>query len=147
MESMSLKPFRSLMGLQEEMNRIFDDFWGRSRTGELKEYITPAIDMEESDKEIIIKAELPGVEPEQIQLSISGNNLIIKGERKLQHEEKRKNYHIMECSYGSFYRSVTLPVEVDTDKIDAIYKKGILNIILKKSKKALPRQIKIDIKK
>jgi HSP20 family protein len=146
MEMMPWRPFRSLSNLQEEVNRLFDDFWGRRKTGEMGRFITPTIDMEETEKEIILKAEIPGIDPEDVDLSISGNNLIIKGERKQEREEEKKNYHLKECSYGAFYRSVPLPAEVELDKVAANYKKGILSITLPKSPEALPKQIKIDIK-
>jgi HSP20 family protein len=146
MELMPLRPFRSLSSLQGEVNRLFDEFWGHRRGGEIEEFITPAVDVEESDKEISVKAEIPGIDPQEIEVSISGNNLIIKGERKQEREEKKKNYHVRECSYGSFYRSIPLPVEVETDQVSADYKKGILHITLPKSQKVLPKQIKIEVK-
>ena len=146
MELAPWRPFRSLMSLQDEMNRIFDEFWGRRKGLELEKFITPCVDMEETDKEIVVRAEMPGIDPKEINLSISGNNLVIKGERKQEKEERKKNYHIMECSYGSFYRSIPLPVDVDESKISAEYKKGILTVTLPKSEKVLPKQIKIEVK-
>jgi len=144
MELMPWRPFKPLSALQEEMNRLLEEFWGRKR--DLARFISPAIDMEETDKDIVVQAEMPGVEPEDIEVSISGNNLVIRGERKQEKEQKKKRYHVMECTYGSFYRSIPLPMEVDTEKVSAEYKKGILRVVLPKSKEVLPKQIKIEVR-
>ncbi len=104
----------------------------------------PTVDVSETAKEIIVNAEIPGVEAKDIDVNLAGDVLTIKGERKREHEEKEENFHRIERSYGSFYRSLRLPSEVDGDKIKASYKKGVLRISLHKSKKATAKKIEIN---
>ncbi len=147
MERLPWKPiFGPLADLRREMDRLFDSFFGRGKGKEAADLIAPAVDLEETDKDIIVKAELPGMNPEDIDVELSGNNLIIRGKKKFKKEEKRKNYHLMECSHGSFYRSVPLPVEVKEKEIKANYKKGVLEIKLPKAEAALPKKIKVNLK-
>ena len=104
----------------------------------------PTVDVSETAKEIIVNAEIPGVEAKDIDVNQVGDVLTIKGERKREHEEKEENFHRIERSYGSFYRSLRLPSEVDGDRIKASYKKGVLRISLPKSKKATAKKIEIN---
>ena len=145
MERFPWKPiFGPLSELRREMDRVFDRFLGRGKGKEAADLIAPAVDLEEMDKEIIVKVELPGMNPDDIDVELSGNNLIIRGDKKSEKEKKKKNFHIMERSYGSFYRSIPLPVDVKEKQIKASYKKGVLEISLPKAEVALPKKIKVN---
>jgi len=99
----------------------------------------------ETAKEIIVNAEIPGVEAKEIDVNLKGNVLTIKGERKREHEEKEENFHRIERSCGSFYRSLRLPSEVDGEKIKATYKEGVLRITMPKTKKEAGKKIEISL--
>jgi HSP20 family protein len=102
--------------------------------------------VEETDKEVRVRAEIPGVKPDDLEISISGNALVISGEKKESQEKREKGYFYQERRYGSFYREVPLPTAVDEDNVQAEYKDGILSVILKKSKEALPKKIQVKAK-
>jgi HSP20 family protein len=106
----------------------------------------PNIDVVENDKEIRISAELPGMEDKDIEVSINKESLSIKGEKKEEREDKGKGYYRMERSYGSFSRTIPLPIEVETDKIEAKFKKGVLSITLPKTARAVSETKKITVK-
>ncbi len=103
----------------------------------------PKIDITEGKKDITVKAEIPGADPKDIDVSVNGRLLTIKGEKKQEKEEKEKNFHRIERSYGYFSRTVELPAEVDDTDADASYKKGVLQIVLKKTKEAETRKIEV----
>jgi len=105
----------------------------------------PAIDLSETNNDIIMKAELPGIDPKDIDISLTNDLLTIKGEKKQEKEEKEEDYHLIERSYGSFIRSIRLPKDVQSDKISASYKNGILKVILPKSEEAKKKEIKIKV--
>lgn len=132
--------------LRSEMERLYDRFFDlrhfRRFTDE-GEWM-PSVDFSETAKEIIVNAEIPGVEAKEIDVNLKGNVLTIKGERKREHEEKEENFHRIERSYGSFYRSLRLPAEVDREKIKATYKKGVLRITMPKTKKEAGKKIEIS---
>jgi HSP20 family protein len=130
--------------LQRDMNRVFDDFFrgGRFPTFSRERLFEPSIDVKETDTEYKIEAELPGMDDKDIDISISQGRLVIKGEKQHEHEEKKGSYHRVERSFGQFERQVPLPGDVDVDKVDASFKKGVLNISLPKTEEA-----KKDIKK
>lgn len=141
----------SLSTFQKEFNRMFDDFFkGIEHTPSLfKKDLTlfdPSVDVSENEKEILVTAELPGVDEKDVELTISKNNLIIKGEKKKETEEKNKDYYRKEISYGSFRQVLPLPAEVDESKIEANYQKGVLKIKLPKTAKAQEETKKIPIK-
>lgn len=142
----SLIPWRAEMDrLRNEMERLYDRFLDLRplrRFAEEGEWM-PSVDVSETAKEIIVKVEIPGVEAKEIDVSLDGNVLTIKGERKREHEERDENFHRIERSYGSFYRSLQLPAEVEGDKIKATYKKGVLKVTLPKSKKAAGKKIEV----
>jgi HSP20 family protein len=143
----SLIPWRGEMDrLRNEMERLYDRFFDLRpfrRFTEEGEWM-PTVDVSETAKEIIVNAEIPGVEAEDIDVNLVGDVLTIKGERKREYEEKEENFHKIERSYGSFYRSLRLPSEVDGDRIKASYKKGVLRISLPKTKKATAKKIEIS---
>jgi HSP20 family protein len=137
------------LAFQEEMNRLIDNFFHDSSFdfSEKKPGVfTPSIDVTDTGNEIRVAAELPGLEDKDIEVSLTRDTLTIKGEKKEEKEEKGKSYHRMERSYGSFMRTIPLPVDVETDKAAATFRKGILNIILPKTEKALKETKKISIK-
>lgn len=129
------------------MDRLWDSFLeGRPmrKAEEGREWL-PSIDVSETKNELVIKAELPGLDPKDIDISMNNGYLTIKGEKKHEKEEKDENYHLIEKSYGSFTRSVRLPREVQNDKIAASFKNGVLRITLPKSEEAKKKEIKIKV--
>ena len=142
----SLIPWRGEMDrLRSEMERLYDRFFDlrpiRRFTDDGEWMIS--VDVSETAKEIIVNAEIPGVEAKDIDVNLAGNVLTIKGERKREHEKKEENLHRVERSYGSFYRSLSLPSEVDADKIKASYKKGVLRVTMPKTKRAAGKKVEI----
>ena len=138
-------PFRELSIMQERMNRIFDDA-GRGWRGDEPSSTTtwsPAVDIYETESEIMVQAELPGVDRKDITLNLEKNVLTLKGERRFEKETKQENYHRIERAYGGFSRSFSIPTTVDEDKIRADYKDGVLRVSLPKKEQAKPKQIQI----
>ena len=142
-------PFRDLAGLQERMNRMFDDSYrsGRGEDWALGGAWAPAVDIYEQDGNIVVKAELPGVDPKDVDVRVENNTLTLRGERKLESDVKQENYHRVERSYGTFTRSFTLPSVLDQEKIKAEYKDGVLKVVLPKHEQAKPKQININVTK
>jgi len=145
-----LDPFRSL---QEEMNRLFDRFMGQFGMSRFGEWETPSggpfapsVDLAETDDEVRVSAELPGLESKDIEISVSGNSLTLKGEKKEEREEKQGTTYRSERYYGSFSRVIPLPCEVDADKAEATYKNGVLTVTLPKPEEARKSRKKISIK-
>src|SRR6266849_667373 len=138
-------PFRDLNVLQDRMNRLFTDAGRGWRTDEPAATTTwsPAVDIFETENEIVVKAELPGVDRKDIGLNLENNVLTLKGERKFEKETKEENYHRIERAYGGFSRAFSIPATVDEEKIRADYKDGVLQILLPKKEQSKPKQIKI----
>jgi len=126
-----------------ELSRISDRFFGLSWP-ETKFEFRPAVDIYEDEKAIYLKAELPGIKPEEIKINVEKNVLTLEGERKLEKEEKKEGYHRVERSYGSFRRSFSLPENVSTEEINAGYKDGVLTLTLPKTHVTEPREIKVS---
>ena len=138
-------PFRDLNMLQDRMNRLFDDA-GRNLRGDEPAATTtwsPAVDIFETEGEIVVKAELPGMERKDITLNLEKNVLTLRGERRFEKETKDDNYHRIERSYGGFSRAFSIPATVDEEHISAEYKDGVLKIALPKKEQAKPKQIRI----
>ena len=138
---------REIDRFRGEIDRMFDDFFTQSsfdRSVKRGDWV-PAIDLSETSKEIVVHVEVPGIDAEDIDISLNGRVLTIKGERKQEQEEKEKNYHRIERRYGSFFRSFELPVDVDADKVKANYKDGVLELNLPKTKEQSVK--KIEVKK
>lgn len=136
-------------GIQREINRVFDNFIrGGTQADEAfqNSYWTPAVDIAELDNEYVVKMELAGVNKDDVKISLESNILTIKGEKKQEKEERNKNVHRVERSYGSFQRSFTLPTTVKSDKIDAVFKEGVLSVSLPKAEEAKPKQIEVKVK-
>jgi len=138
-------PFRDMVSLREKMNRLFEDvFTGRSDDKELTPSTwAPSVDIFETENDLVMTAEVPGINEKDIEIKIEDNTLTLKGERKFERETKEENYHRLERSYGSFYRAFTLPNSVDLDKIHAEHENGILKIIMPKRHELKPRNVKI----
>lgn len=138
-------PFRDINVLQDRMNRLFEDAGRGWKTDEPVSANTwsPAVDIFEAQGEIVVKAELPGMDRKDITLNLENNVLTLKGERRFEKETKEENYHRIERAYGGFSRSFSIPATVDEEKIHADYKDGVLKIILPKKEQAKPKQIRI----
>lgn len=135
--------------LRQEINSLFDSFFRgfdiepfRGRFGTF----SPNIDVKETEKDISVTAELPGMDEKDIDVALSGDSLTIKGEKKKEKEEKGKDYYFMERSFGSFSRTIPLPAEIDLDKVKAEFKKGVLTVTLPKTAKAIKEIKKIPVK-
>jgi len=145
------EPFRDLAGLQERMNRLFEDsLRSRGTSGQEDDWAlggswAPPVDIYEHEGNIVLKAEIPGIDPKDVELRVENNVLTVKGHRKLEEEVKRDNYHRIERAYGIFTRSFTLPTTVDAEKIKADYKDGLLKVVLPKREEAKPKQISINV--
>lgn len=142
----------SFYSLQRQMNSLFDDFFTGFdvaprglASGKFGSFM-PSLDVKESDKEFTIRAELPGVEEKDIEVTVTDEAVTIKGEKKEEKEDKGKNYYYMERSYGSFNRVIPLSTETDANKAEAGFKNGVLNITIPKSQSAKAKGTKVPIK-
>jgi HSP20 family protein len=143
-------PFRTALSdvavLQNRLNSIFNDF-ARPETEEslaLGNFI-PACDIYEDEHKLLLKLEVPGIQQNDIDVRLENQTLTVKGERKFASDEKEENFHRIERRFGSFVRSFTLPVTVDTNSISARYDAGVLTISLAKKEAAKPKQVKIEV--
>lgn len=139
-----------LAAMQREMNRMFEDFWRRFEQpgagfGGMA-LSSPKTDVAETDKEIEVTMELPGLDEKDIELSVTGDMLTVKGEKKQERKEEQKGWHLSERSYGSFYRAVPLPPGTEADKASAEFKKGVLTVRLPKSAQAQQQTRRIEVK-
>lgn len=135
--------------LRSEMDKAFDNFFRGfdvEPLGKAPGGFQPKVNITDSEKDIMVSIELPGIDEKDIELSLTKDALIIKGEKTEEKEEKGKNFHRMERSYGSFSRTLPLPVEVVADKAEATYKKGVLTVLLPKTAEAVKETKKIPIK-
>ena len=139
-------PFRDLAVLQDRVNRLFGDAYGGGREEGVLSSWVPAVDIFENEKkELVLKAELPDVRKEDVSVTVENNTLTLSGERKFDTEVKKEHYHRIERSYGSFSRTFSLPATVDTGKIGAEFKNGLLTVRLPFREEAKPRAISIDV--
>jgi HSP20 family protein len=136
-------PFRELRNLQDELNRVFISPFQSGSEDSAKGSWTPSVDIVETDDKIILEAELPGMKPEEVEVSIENNVVTLKGERKFEKKEEKDNYHRIERSYGSFIRSFTLPRTVVGDEARADFENGVLRITLPKREETKARRIEI----
>ncbi|MGQ9664220.1 MAG: Hsp20/alpha crystallin family protein [bacterium] len=139
-------PFREFVSLRNDMDRLFNTFFGRHLAEESEGVWLPVLDIEEDNENFIVKAELPGLKKEEVKISVRGNLLTIAGERKQEEETKNKTYHRVERQYGKFSRTISLPSEVDVDKIKAIYKDGVLHITLPKPETFKSKDIEVEVR-
>ncbi|HVP51356.1 MAG TPA: Hsp20/alpha crystallin family protein [Terriglobales bacterium] len=138
-------PFRELNVMQDRLSRLFQDYAPRGEQDLTAGNFVPPVDIYEDEQGITVKAELPGIDPKDVDVQVENNVLTIKGERKLEREEKEENFHRIERRYGSFVRSFTLPPTVDTDTVKADYENGVLKVHLAKRAEAKPKQIKVNV--
>jgi HSP20 family protein len=140
------EPLRNLGDIQGEMNRLFDSVFARPSTVAAGERLwAPLTDMYETKDDLFITFELPGIREKEVSVSITGDVLTVKGERKLERDLKDEGYHRLERVYGRFERSVPLPMPVQADKVKATYRDGMLEIRLPKVEAVKPKEIKIDV--
>ncbi len=144
--SQALDPFRDFGDIQTEVNRLFDNFLGRpAQAGGMERVWAPAVDMYETKDELVVTAELPGLNEKDIHLSITGDMLSIRGERQWNQEVKQESYYRGERWYGKFERTLPLPMSVQADKVTASYRDGVLTIKLPKVEEIKSKEIKIDV--
>ena len=140
-------PFRELDRLQNEVNRLFEGYTQtpeRGGQGQMGRLWSPAVDVAENQDEIVLRAELPGMRQEDIDIELTGDTLTLRGERKFENEERKENFVRVERSYGRFQRSFTLGVPVRHDAVTASYKDGILEVHLPKSEETKPRKVQVS---
>jgi len=138
-------PYRDIITLRDRMNRLFEDM-GTAK-GEDKDLVpgawAPSVDIYETENEVVLAAEIPGVDEKDVEIKVEDSTLTIRGERKFEKETKEENYHRIERAYGSFMRSFTLPNYIDQDRIEAQQENGILKIHMPKKEETKPRKVKI----
>jgi HSP20 family protein len=154
-ETKAIKPWRPFMDVsrwERDMDRMMEDFFDRRMRpwwpwprDESMEIAAPAVDLYEEKDEIVVKAELPGMDKNNIEVNLSDHQLIIKGEKKKEEEVKEENYYRSERSYGSFLRALELPTDVHADKVKASFKNGILEVRLPKTEEAKAKEIKVKV--
>ena len=141
------EPAREMLTLREAMDRLFDDAFTRPLS--LRDgwsMASPAIDMYQTDNEVVVKASIPGIKAEEVQINVTGDILTLKGEVKQDEERRDRAWHIREQRFGSFERSIVLPTEVKSDKAEAVFENGILTITLPKADEVKPKTINIKAK-
>lgn len=139
------EPVREMMTLREAVDRLFDDAFTRP-IGTNGGSIIPAIDLYQTDDEVVVKAALPGLKPDDVQITVTNDLLTLRGEFKWENGQKNATYHIREQRHGSFERSISLPVAVQTEKAKADFQNGILTISLPKAESVRPKTISIKAK-
>lgn len=141
------EPFRNLVDIQGEVNRLFDAVVGRSAIGSMAQGRPwlPTVDMHETKDNLVLKLDVPGVREKDISVSITGDLLSVKGERRWEDESKDQKFLHVERLYGQFERLVQLPMAVQSDKVKAAYRDGVLEITLPKAEDLKPREIKVEV--
>jgi HSP20 family protein len=132
---------------QRELDRLLRGIFSPSEGEVSTRTWAPPVDIYEDGDNLVLKAELPGLSPDEVQVRVENNTLYLKGERKFDKEVKEQNYHRVERSYGTFTRTFTLPNSVDADKVAANFKDGVLTLTMPKKEEAKPKTIKIDVTK
>ena len=149
--SLAREEDRPLVELHQRMNDLFDSFfegWGLpGQTSAAKPWsLSPHVDVSETDDEVRVAAELPGMDEKDIEVTLENGLLTIRGQKKQESEQKKRNYHLVECSYGEVHRMIPLPADVDEEKTKASFKKGVLTVTVPKTADAKSHQRKIDIR-
>ena len=137
------EPYRG--SYDSQLNRLFTEFFGRTSQDQNLTPWAPAVDIFEGEHELVVKADLPDIKPEELDIRVENNILTIRGERKFEKRADEKNYLRVERSYGSFARSFSLANTVNTEAIKADYKDGVLTLIIPKREEAKPKQIKVNV--
>jgi HSP20 family protein len=140
------EPVREMMTLREAMDRLFDDAFTRPINLRDGGWSAPAVDMYQTDDEIVVKAALPGFKADEVQINVTGDVLTLRGELRHQEEKKERAWHIREHRWNSFERSVALPTQVTADKAVADFENGILTITLPKAEEVKPKTISVKAK-
>ena len=139
-------PFRELAAMQDRMARLFGDVYLRDEDTGFRGNWTPAVDIFENDNhDLVLKAELPGMSREDIEVTVENSTLVLKGAKKFESEVKEEQYRRIERSYGTFHRSFTLPNTVDASKVTADFKNGVLTVKLPFREEAKPRTISVEV--
>ena len=136
---------RDLNRFRDEVDRMFDRFlesWSSPGSPWEGKWF-PSVDVSETEKEVIVQAEIPGIDAKDIDISVNGNRLTLQGERKQEEEKKGEHFHRIERSYGAFSRDIELPAQVDSDKVVATYKDGVLKVNLPKTKESATKKITV----
>jgi HSP20 family protein len=143
MNLVTYDPFRELRSLQDEVNRVFNAGFNRGDNEMMRGAWSPSVDIYENKDNIVLEAELPGMRPDDVNISIENNVLTIHGERKFEKKDDKDDFHRVERSYGAFTRSFTLPPTVSAEKVDAEFENGVLRLTMAKREEAKPRRIEI----
>lgn len=138
-------PFRELAQLQDRVNRLFQETGAGHDEGLTTTSFVPPVDIYETEHNIVLKVEVPGIEQKDLDIRIENNTITIRGERKFEKEVKEENFHRVERRYGSFQRSFSLPNTVNTENVTADYENGLLKVTLAKRAEAKPKQIKVNV--
>ena len=139
------EPFRGVGSLQEQINRVFDEVVGRTTDESALSTWAPAVDIYETEHELVVKADLPDVDPKDLDIRVENNLLTIRGERKFEKKVSEENYLRVERAYGAFSRSFSLSNTVNPEAIKADYQNGVLTLAIPKREEAKPKQIKVNI--
>ena len=139
-------PLRDVNTMREDMDRFFDTMLGLYPRERVQALWAPAIDVEETNDSMVIRAELPGMNKEDIKVTVAEDTVTICGERKYENEQKNRTFHRVERAYGSFQRTVALPVSVQGDKAVASYRSGVLELVLPKAERVKAREITVESK-
>ncbi len=146
MAIVKVDPFRELAAMQDRMSRMFGNVYLRDEDTSVHGNWVPPVDIFENDNhDLVVRAELPGLTREDIEVTVENNTLMLKGNKKFEQEVKEENYRRIERSYGTFHRSFTLPTTVDTSKVGADFKNGVLTVKLPFREEAKPRTINVDV--
>jgi len=140
------EPFKEMMTLRNAMDKLFDDSVVRPSSYFMVSDGNIPLDVYETTNDVVVKASLPGYKAEEVDISITGDVLTIKGEHKEEHEAKEENYWLKERRIGSFSRAISIPVEVEGDKAEASFENGVLTLTLPKAEEVKPKQIKVKAK-
>ena len=138
-------PAKTLMNLQREVDRLFEDFFSPDFAEDVDYRWMPRVDIEETNDSYLVTAELPGVKKDDVKIIFQDRTLTISGEKKEEREEKNANIHRVERQYGAFTRSFTLPLDVVADRIEARFKDGVLKIHIPKAEEAKPKEIEVKL--
>ncbi len=140
-------PFKDFLTIQEDLHKMFDRFLGGIERKPFETVWAPAIDVFEEDKELVIQAELPGLDAKDVDVTVEEDSLTLKGERKFEKEVKEDKYYRLERRYGSFQRTIPFPVEVKADQAKAQFKDGVLRITIPKVEERKAKKIKVEVEK
>jgi HSP20 family protein len=146
MAIVKVDPFRELAAMQDRMARLFGDVYMRDEDTGFRGSWTPAVDIFETENhDLVLKAELPGMGREDVEVVVENSTLVLKGDKKFESDVKEESYRRIERTYGTFHRSFTLPNTVDASKVSADFKNGVLTVKLPFREEARPRTIKVDV--